>query len=218
MTASAMPADQFWQIIERAAARSDHDPDAHMEALRVVLRELSPEEIISFEVAFRRYLNEAYTWDLWGAAYVVHGGCSDDGFEYFRRRLVARGRDVYEAALADPDSLAQLEVRPGSDDVWEFEGIYYVANHVFEQKGGEATCATIPSRKLAWVDLGLPATLSRTTRSIWPSATRNSGGDSGPNRLADGFIEFWAGLGRVCEGWRGGLTRWSEPSPFGTSP
>ncbi|MEN3384899.1 MAG: hypothetical protein V7608_4943 [Hyphomicrobiales bacterium] len=137
MTASAMPADQFWQIIERAAARSDHDPDAHMEALRVVLRELSPEEIISFEVAFRRYLNEAYTWDLWGAAYVVHGGCSDDGFEYFRRRLVARGRDVYEAALADPDSLAQLEVRPGSDDVWEFERIYYVANHVFEQKGGE---------------------------------------------------------------------------------
>jgi hypothetical protein len=66
MTASAMSADQFWQIIQRAA-RSDHDPDAHMEALRVVLRELSPEEVISFEVAFRRYLNEAYTWDLWGA-------------------------------------------------------------------------------------------------------------------------------------------------------
>jgi hypothetical protein len=30
MTASTMPADQFWKIIERAA-RSDHDPDAHME-------------------------------------------------------------------------------------------------------------------------------------------------------------------------------------------
>ena len=60
VTASAMPADQFWQIIERAA-RSDRDSDAHLEALRVVLRELSPEEIISFEVAFRRYLNKAYT-------------------------------------------------------------------------------------------------------------------------------------------------------------
>ena len=51
-TASAMPADQFWQIIERAA-RSDHDSDAHLEALRVVLRELSREEIISFEVIDR---------------------------------------------------------------------------------------------------------------------------------------------------------------------
>jgi len=136
MTASAMPAVQFWQIIERAA-RSDHDPDAHMEALRVVLLELSPEEIISFEAAFRRYLNDAYTWDLWGAAYVVHGGCSDDGFEYFRRWLVAKGRDVYESALADPDSLAQLAVRPGPDGVWEFEEIYYVAKQVFEEKGGE---------------------------------------------------------------------------------
>ena len=42
-----------------------------------------------FEAAFRRYLNEAYTWDLWGAADVIHGGCSDDGFEYFRRWLVS---------------------------------------------------------------------------------------------------------------------------------
>ena len=136
MTASAMPADRFWQIIDRAA-RSNGDPDAHMEALRVSLCELSAQEIISFEVAFRRYLNEAYTWDLWGAAYVVHGGCSDDGFEYFRRWLVSRGRDVYQAALADPDSLAQLDMRPGSDDIWEFEEVYYVAKYVFEEKGGE---------------------------------------------------------------------------------
>jgi len=135
MTASAMPADRFWQIIERAA-RSSSDPDAHAEALRVALRELSAEEVISFEVAFRRYLNAAYRWDLWGAAYIIHGGCSDDGFEYFRRWLVSRGRDVYEAALADPDSLA-LQVRPGSDDVREFEEIYYVAKDVFEEKGGE---------------------------------------------------------------------------------
>jgi hypothetical protein len=63
MASTAMPADKFWHIIE-CAAQSDHDPDAHVEALRVALGELSLEEIISFEVAFRRYLNKAYTWDL----------------------------------------------------------------------------------------------------------------------------------------------------------
>ena len=136
MTASPMPADKFWQIIERAAD-SDHDPDAHEKALRAALHELTLEEIISFEVAFRRYLNNAYTWDLWGAAYVVHGGCSDDGFEYFRRWLVTRGRDVYEAALADPDCLAQQDVQPGPWNVWEFESIYYVATKVFNEKGGD---------------------------------------------------------------------------------
>jgi Protein of unknown function (DUF4240) len=136
MTASPMPADKFWRIIERAA-QSAHDPDAHAEALRTALHGLSLEEIISFEVAFRRYLNDAYTWDLWGASYVIHGGCSDDGFEYFRRWLVSRGRDVYEAALADPDSLARSDVQPGPDGVWEFEEIYYVAVGVFEEKDGE---------------------------------------------------------------------------------
>src|SRR5262249_47264763 len=39
MTPSTMPADKFWQIIERAA-KSDHDPDAHMNALRRALHEL----------------------------------------------------------------------------------------------------------------------------------------------------------------------------------
>jgi len=136
MPTSLMSADRFWQVIKRAA-ESDHDPDAHMEALRTALRELTVDEIISFEMAFRRYLNQAYTWDLWGAAYVIHGGCSDDGFEYFRRWLVSKGRDVYEAALANPDSLAQLDAHPGPDGVWEFEEIYCVSMQVFEEKGGE---------------------------------------------------------------------------------
>jgi hypothetical protein len=136
MTASPMRAEEFWSIMERAA-ESNHEPDAQMKALRRALRELTIEGIVSFEVAFRWYLNKAYAWDLWGAAYVIHGGCSDDGFEYFRRWLVSRGRDVYEAALNDPDSLAQLDTKPGPDGVWEFEEIYYVAREVFKEKGGE---------------------------------------------------------------------------------
>lgn len=137
MAASAMPDDKFWNII--ATITEPHiNPDSRTETLRAELNELSLEGVISFEVAFRRFLNKAYTWDLWGAAYVIHGGCSDDGFEYFRRWLVSRGREVYEASLADPDSLARIELQPtGPDGVWEFEEIYYVALEVFEAKGGE---------------------------------------------------------------------------------
>jgi Protein of unknown function (DUF4240) len=136
MKASPMSAEKFWIIMDRAA-ENGRNPRAQLNALRAMLRELTLEEIISFEVAFRQYLNRAYSWDLWGAAYVIHGGCSDDGFEYFRRWLVSRGRAAYEAALADPDSLAQLDAPPGPDDVWEFELIYYVALEVFKEKGGE---------------------------------------------------------------------------------
>jgi hypothetical protein len=122
--------------MERAVA-SAHETDAQMKALRNELRQLTLDEIVTFQVMFRRYLNEAYTWNLWGAAYVIHGGCSDDGFEYFRRWLVSRGRDAYEGALADADSLAHLDAEPGPDGVWEFEEIYYAAAEVFEEKGGE---------------------------------------------------------------------------------
>src|SRR5215475_8300296 len=106
MTAPPMPADRFWQVIEHA--RFAQDRDSHVKALRTALRKLSLEELISFEVAFRRYLNTAYTWDLWGAAYMINGGCSDDGFEYFRRWLVLQGKATHHAVVADPDVLADL--------------------------------------------------------------------------------------------------------------
>lgn len=136
MTASPMNSEHFWNIIDKSLL--DSDPNTRMDTLKEILRKLTLEEIISFEVTFRSLLNKAYSWNLWGAAYVIHGGCSDDGFEYFRRWLISRGRIAYEAALNDPDSLAKLESEPfGLDGVWEFEEFYYVALEVFEEKGGE---------------------------------------------------------------------------------
>lgn len=39
----------------------------------------------------------------------MHGGCSDDSFDYFRGWLTAQGKEVFLNALADPDSLAGVE-------------------------------------------------------------------------------------------------------------
>ena len=132
-----MPDATFWDIID-GVARVTGEPDDRLDALEKALNTLSLDDIISFEMTFRRLLNDAYTWDLWGAAYVIHGGCSDDGFEYFRRWLVSRGRKAYEAALANPDSLADLALEPtGPEGYWEFEEFYYVSVKVFKEKGGD---------------------------------------------------------------------------------
>ncbi len=136
MTASPMSPDKFWTIIQ-IAGLSDYDPDAHLNALESALRQLEIEEIASFDFAFRQFLNNAYTWDLWGAAYVIHGGCSDDGFEYFRRWLISKGRKIYETALLEPDGLAEVYEHSGPNGVWEFEEFYHVAGIIFEEKGGE---------------------------------------------------------------------------------
>lgn len=45
---------------------------------------------------------------LWAAAYLINGGCSDDGFDYFRGWLIAQGRTVFEQVTADVDCLADL--------------------------------------------------------------------------------------------------------------
>lgn len=44
--------------------------------------------------------------DLWAAAFVLMGGCSDDSFMDFRSWLILQGRDAIEAIVRDPDSLA----------------------------------------------------------------------------------------------------------------
>ncbi|MFF5497583.1 DUF4240 domain-containing protein [Streptomyces aquilus] len=46
----------------------------------------------------------------------MNGGCSDDGFDYFRGWPIAQGREDFERATADPDALAELPaVRASSE-------------------------------------------------------------------------------------------------------
>src|SRR5438067_2330309 len=100
-----MTRTQFWEHI---AASKRHDSEAHAERLAKRLAKLPMREILAFDHWWNVALAEAYFWDLWGAAYLINGGCSDDGFEYFRRWLILQGSDVFKAAIKQPDSLADV--------------------------------------------------------------------------------------------------------------
>jgi hypothetical protein len=52
--------------------------------LETRLRHLPPSQIAEFESIRHRLDERAYTWDRWGAAYVIEDGCSDDCFRDFR--------------------------------------------------------------------------------------------------------------------------------------
>jgi hypothetical protein len=106
----AMDRAEFWALIE---STKDEDCEQHAQRLKARLGALPPNQIVDFERLQRQQLAEAYRWELWGAAYLIQGGCSDDGFEFFRGWLIGQGRAVFEAALRDPDSLAEHpQVRP----------------------------------------------------------------------------------------------------------
>ena len=98
-----------------------------------MLESQSPEEILDFRAAFDECVNRAYRWDLWGVAYVINGGCSDDGFDYFLGWLIAQGKEYFEAALQDPERAGNA-VEPGEEA--DFEDMWYVAGRAYEASTG----------------------------------------------------------------------------------
>ncbi len=127
-----MDLDGFWRLVDTARAESEDDDDFLVridEALRAMP---DTDDVMGFERELEGLLAKSYTWELWGAAYLINGGCSDDGFDYFRAWLIAQGRTVFEAALANPDSLADLDAA----DV-ELEDFLYVASEAYEDRTGD---------------------------------------------------------------------------------
>ena len=125
-----MNVDAFWQFIDAAKKMAGSDVDARVDALKSVLSLLTAEELQSFQNHYDQQIAVSYRWDLWAAAYIMNGGCSDDGFRYFRDWLISEGRSIFEKALQDPDSLADL---PHIDPA-ELEPFGYVALELYERK------------------------------------------------------------------------------------
>ncbi len=126
-----MTRDDFWKLISRTISAEALE-EADLSELEAALATMSAEEIVSFDDHFSKLHSESYGWPLWGAAYIINGGCSDDGFDYFRGWLIAQGRDVFEAALAAPDSLVDHV-----EDEVECEDLLSVAWQAYKNKTGK---------------------------------------------------------------------------------
>src|SRR5262245_45798508 len=128
-----MNRDKFWRLIAESRQSAD-DCVGLAKHLFETLKRLEPPEILSFQQQMWQRLAESYRWDLWAVAYIVNGGCSDDGFEYFRGWLIAQGCDYFEAALRDPESAA-IRAEP---DANECEDILYVAPRAYQEATGQS--------------------------------------------------------------------------------
>src|SRR6185503_14472208 len=93
--------DRFWEIVSASRVKSGGRMGRQLDALREALSNLSLEEIIDYQKHFYGCMDQAYNWDLWGAAYLIQGACSDDDFMDFRSWLISMGKDIFEASLKD---------------------------------------------------------------------------------------------------------------------
>lgn len=132
-TAEMMDEEQFWAIVQTAVDEAGDDEDEYLEVVKRELSKLSLKEMVGFRLRTDKLLYDSYTSEMWCAGYLMNGGCSDDGFEYFRLWVISRGRKVYEAAMANPDNLIDYIGDDDEMDFFEFESFWYVALEAFEE-------------------------------------------------------------------------------------
>jgi len=130
----AMDRSAAWQLVDDTRQEAGNDTARQSELLEERLSRLPGPRIVEFSEIRHQLDQQAYTWDLWGAAYVIEDGCSDDCFRDFRAYLISLGREVYEAALRDPDSLAPI-VQDAEQGDWE--NADNVAPDAYESATGE---------------------------------------------------------------------------------
>ena len=126
---SLLDEDLFWQIIKTSKDNAQGNFELQQNELVKMLRTKSPDDIILFANRFRYFRGKANTWELWGAIYIIHGGCSDDSFNDFREWVIGQGKEFYYRTVTDPESLVGVETSKIEDVDWE--GLGYVPASCF---------------------------------------------------------------------------------------
>jgi hypothetical protein len=153
-----MRTDDFWAVIDRATADRPASPADVAKRAAADLATRDPEEIVAWARHLDRVMVASGTEDLWAAAYVIHGGCSEEGFDSFRGWLIAHGRETVAGSVKSPDSLADMPaVRAAADNgaVFEAEEVLTIAAEAYRQATGSEmpdweTPATRPDAADLW--------------------------------------------------------------------
>jgi len=164
----------FWRLIELSRKGSEGDLYVQLDNLHHRLMKLPEEALRSFDRIFWELMDEAYRADLWGAAYIIKGGCSDDSFDYFRAWLIMQGEQPFTEALKNPDGLAP-RARRGQEmgSEFEFEDVLGIAGAIYEAQTGRsdfyqhqpARAASLVGNLEAWSDVDSTA---ENTRRLYP--------------------------------------------------
>jgi Protein of unknown function (DUF4240) len=167
----------FWAIIRRCHEAAAGEMGRKCDLIKTEMIALSKKDAQAFARYFEQATDRAYCWPLWGAAYVINGGCGDDTFSDFRASLISRGRVAFEQALSDPESLADEDIDESS---WFYEGFQYAVHD-----GIKANLGFRPARSTPYPDSPSGTAWSEETVNIQSSLPRSGDrGDERPSVLA----------------------------------
>ncbi|MBX7548680.1 DUF4240 domain-containing protein [Streptomyces sp. NPDC004232] len=167
-----MDETEFWELIDTSREAAEGDAEEQADLLVDRLLQLEPDLVLDFARHFEARYNRAYRWDLWGAAWVLLDGASDDAFDFFRCWLIGQGREVFEGALHDPDALADLLGEFDEEIDGDGEELGYAADEAYEQLTGtvapELGIAPAPAEpEGASIDFENEAVLAERYPRLW---------------------------------------------------
>lgn len=127
-----MHVEKFWKIIAVSKTNSSGDYEKQQSELKNELLKLTANEILEFDNKFRTLRGQVYNWNFWACAYIINGGCSDDCFSDFRGWLIGQGKETFENAVNNIETLSKLNETNDGD----WEGLSYIPTEVYEIKTG----------------------------------------------------------------------------------
>lgn len=133
-----MDKNVFWQVIDEVNKQvAGDDYNGILISTQEKLLTYTPEDIADWGNIQTYYKDLADTGGIFAASCFLNDYMSDDGFTDFRMWLISRGKDVYMAALKDPDSLIGLNLPEdiSSTKATRWEAYGYVAIDAYEQIG-----------------------------------------------------------------------------------
>lgn len=129
-----MNQETFWVLLREAKDKCGQNLRAEADWITEQLLFMGSEQALAFHEIMDAYKELANRYGLWNAADLMMDWCSDDGFIDFRAWLIAQGKEVYLAALKEPDSLAEVTPYGGCT----FESLSYVGYHAYEKLTGQS--------------------------------------------------------------------------------
>jgi hypothetical protein len=128
--------DVFWSVIDESRAPSAPYADIpqRCESISEILSTKPEDQIVGFELTLRDLLRTANHFNVMAACKICEGYVSDDNYLYFRAGLVSFGREVYYAAIENPDACAEVLILNT-----EGEDVLHIADNAFTRKFGHNT-------------------------------------------------------------------------------
>jgi len=136
-----MKVEDFWKLLNAAVKESNGNMDIQANLLEASLSQMDTTHIVNFEEILREKIIECDEYKVMAAAKIINDFVSDDSYLYFRCWIIGMGKEVYEKALTNPDSLSSKINR---DEIADYEQLLYVATKAYSEKVGRDEDETFP--------------------------------------------------------------------------